>query len=458
MNVAYLAGALGAFVFGALVYKNKWHRLIPTKGIILASAALIGCYGLYIFFTQLAPATDQAMCFNIATAFLNGDYTAWNRGNYAQYYPHQNSLILYFALLQKLFGQGNFLAVQFINLLFAIMTAYYLAALSQKLLHFSSKSSIMLALLCFAPMMLYIVFVYGTLPGLGCALAGLYYGYCFLHEKKLRFCVYSSLFFSVAGLFKSNYMIFAIAMGIVYLFVAVYTRSLRPIIAILLLVGTYLLASFLVAFFIAHTIGFQPAEGMPTATWVAIGMQEGLRAPGWYNVYAIDTFTQHGFDAAATKQQVMADIAERIVYFSKNPAYAFDFFKIKTASIWIDSTFQSLWFQGVMNSSIELPLVVKSLLQGGTLAYLYEFVYGFIQPFVFLCSLLFLVKNRRSITVQQLIFGIIFIGGFLFHIFWEGKSQYTVVYFFLLIPYAIKGYQQTVVFLAQKWAARKNAP
>ena len=35
---------------------------------------------------------------------------------------------------------------------------------------------------------------------------------------------------------------------------------------------------------------------------------------------------------------------------------------------------------------------------------------------------------------------ILFIGGFLFHLVWEAKGQYTITYFILLIPYAVAGY------------------
>ena len=35
-----------------------------------------------------------------------------------------------------------------------------------------------------------------------------------------------------------------------------------------------------------------------------------------------------------------------------------------------------------------------------------------------------------------------FIGGFLFHMLWEAKCQYTTSYFILLIPYSMRGYLQ----------------
>ena len=47
------------------------------------------------------------------------------------------------------------------------------------------------------------------------------------------------------------------------------------------------------------------------------------------------------------------------------------------------------------------------------------------------------------IKFKELIFAIIFIGGFVFHLIWEAKCQYTITYFVLLIPYSIVGYKKT---------------
>ena len=41
----------------------------------------------------------------------------------------------------------------------------------------------------------------------------------------------------------------------------------------------------------------------------------------------------------------------------------------------------------------------------------------------------------------KLIFVITFIGGFLFHLVWEAKGQYTIIYAYLMIPYMLRGYQ-----------------
>ena len=40
------------------------------------------------------------------------------------------------------------------------------------------------------------------------------------------------------------------------------------------------------------------------------------------------------------------------------------------------------------------------------------------------------------------------LGGFLFHIFWEGKCQYTLPYYILLFPFSIQGYLSSSSYLA----------
>ena len=52
----------------------------------------------------------------------------------------------------------------------------------------------------------------------------------------------------------------------------------------------------------------------------------------------------------------------------------------------------------------------------------------------------YLIRDYKKIKGDKLIFILVFIGGFLFHIIWEAKCQYTITYFILLIPYSVKGY------------------
>ena len=52
------------------------------------------------------------------------------------------------------------------------------------------------------------------------------------------------------------------------------------------------------------------------------------------------------------------------------------------------------------------------------------------------CCLIFLIQNRKNISLDIIFLITIFIGGFSFHILWEAKSRYIIPYIVVLIPVA----------------------
>lgn len=56
--------------------------------------------------------------------------------------------------------------------------------------------------------------------------------------------------------------------------------------------------------------------------------------------------------------------------------------------------------------------------------------------FIFVLSILFLIKNRKDMSNEAVLLITIFLGGFFFHILWEAKSRYIIPYFVILIPIA----------------------
>ena len=67
-------------------------------------------------------------------------------------------------------------------------------------------------------------------------------------------------------------------------------------------------------------------------------------------------------------------------------------------------------------------------------------ILNLLQFMVLMGSLLFCVFDTSRIKNGWIMLQTIFVGGFLFHIFWEAKCQYTLPYFMLLVPLAVKGY------------------
>ena len=52
---------------------------------------------------------------------------------------------------------------------------------------------------------------------------------------------------------------------------------------------------------------------------------------------------------------------------------------------------------------------------------------------------MFVKFSSRRNDISTLMY-MIFVGGFVFHLFWEAKAQYTFPYYVLLLPLAISGY------------------
>ena len=60
--------------------------------------------------------------------------------------------------------------------------------------------------------------------------------------------------------------------------------------------------------------------------------------------------------------------------------------------------------------------------------------------------LIFLLRNK-DLTNEQILLILIFIGGFAFHLFWEGKSRYVLPYVIILIPIASIGIKENIQWI-----------
>ena len=71
---------------------------------------------------------------------------------------------------------------------------------------------------------------------------------------------------------------------------------------------------------------------------------------------------------------------------------------------------------------------------------------------IFGFTLIFLLLHRKRFEGWEL-FTLFFVGGLIFHTFWEGKSQYTYPYVFCLIPFAAYAFYA----MSEKLEARGRA-
>lgn len=419
---------------------KKFHRVLRIAG---------GLGILWILLMQFRPISDQRLAYESAQALLRKDWSPWvpeafiygkSVTGYAYTYPSQNGLILYFALAAALFGELGPYVLQMLNVLLLIGGMLYLAGFYKAVSVAESREGMTLLLLAFLPFTFYITFVYGTIPGFFCASAAMYYVYCFLQTGKWR-----DFFIGAAGvcgavLLKSNYLIVLTALLIYLVTGALFQKRLKLLAAAVLLVLIYAGSKGAVNLYLERTMGASVSEGIPMLAWVEMGLSESEKGPGWYNGYHVGVFSKNEANSEGTLAAVQEDLKDTLTFYKENPGEAVDFLVRKSETLWAEPAFQGLWIQEVKGGSPLIPGITGSLLEeGGILNRIFVVFFNYIQTLIYAGALLFLLLNMRRITWVQLMPGVIFIGGFLFHLVWEAKGQYSVCYFVLLIPYAAAG-------------------
>lgn len=439
--VKHIIAILAILFFGVIAKKKKLSRYINDKFVFAVACCVVGIYAAFICSTQLELISDQKNCFVSATQFLDGIYIAWKPERYAGRYPNQNGLILFFAFIQTLFGKGNALVLQFINLVSAVISVVFMSRISELAFGCEKKRNTALILLMYAPMMLYVTFTYGTMIGLCLSVIGIYYQMSFLKSGKWYGAVISAVCIPSAVMFKSNYLIVLVASVLVYLFYALYKKKIRNAIVVVLLICVYVLASVGVNTAIEKKTGMEISKGVPTVAWITMGMSESKRGPGWYSGYNEQLYFDAGYDSEKAHMQGVEDLKDRIDFLKSDLKYTSDFFVKKVLSMWSEPSFQSLWIQFVKPHQTEFPKWITDLFEvDSTVNRWYCQIYDIWQTATYFFVLVYLALNTKKIKIYQLLPGIIMLGGFLFHLFWEAKGQYSVIYFFLIMPYAISGF------------------
>lgn len=395
---------------------------------------------LWVLITQMIPVGDMESVLSAASQVAVGNFSAFEPAGYGHYYANQWGIIFLMSRVLMLAGQNNYLIFQFINILFLLLIAISMMHIVSLLFNSKATTQITLVLfLLFIPLPFYVTMVYGNIPGLGLSLFALWMLMEFLKKPTTKGVLLGSFAMGLAILIKQNYLIFLIAMLLILLVNFLKLRNIKTLVFIVILLVSYKTMDYGVEQYIEQYSEVQKEDTIPKTAWIAMGLQDGDRAPGWFNGYNVQSFALAEFNAKECDKIVRENISISLENFAYEKDYAIDFFSKKIATQWIDPTFQSFWRHAVDSYyTIDPAEFVHSITFGNVFDVLLVGM-NFIQTFVYfgvLCYLFFCIKN---IQTEELTLLVVFLGGFLFHIIWEGKATYTLSFFVCLIPYAAKG-------------------
>jgi hypothetical protein len=392
----------------------------------------------WVLLAHTTPKADQLEISRAAAHFCVGNFAALRRSGYLFVYPQQLGMSAVLELVYRVVGIGHFIAFQLLNALAVPVIFYALFRTTDVLFHSRRANNILLIMLfgCLPPI-LYATFVYGNVMALMFTLLAVLMEVQYLQTKRLSKFVYSAVFISAATLMKANSEIALVAMVLVFLVAFLADRDWRNIVLPVCLVAACWLSIFSLNAVYQLRSGVPIDKGTPTSVWVAMGLQDGPMAPGWWNTYSAVAYKRAGYSRSLADSRAKASIATSIGTFMQHPRSALTFFYLKFASQWNDPTYQSLWLNG-KSTDRGASSFVRNLYQGTLHTYLVGLM-NIYQSAVFLGALLCVVFLFRELDSQRLLLALVVLGGAVFHTVWEAKGEYIMQYFVMLVPYAAVG-------------------
>ena len=438
------------------INENKKLFLI-IKHVLLFLIFILGL--VWVLNTRFFPAADQYSMQKCVTDFFNEDYSSAYINGYLSINPWQHGLFMLSYIFASLFGDMNFIVLQVVNVFACV---FIFKALSEIVGLFKGSYFMQLCLIVtgvtFPIVLLYSYFVYGNMLGLAFALMAIKYELLFLNKKNVGCGFISSILIFMAILCKSNYQIYFIAMVLCSMFNLINEYDTKKIVYLGLLFIMFVASSILPTKFIENKTGTKIANGVSFYSYVAMGLQESERAPGWFNGFNYDSYAYCDNDTDKQVEYSKKEIDKRIELFKSDLDYADEFLSKKICSEWNNPTYQVFWnIQNKFDSGfIPSSFIINFVSLKNTFKIQkYLNILDSIIKFGALLFVMYLIFNKEN---EIYILPVTFVGGFLFLSFLsEAKAQYAILFSILLIPMAAIGYNYfTELIINQKNISGSN--
>lgn len=443
----YLQHIVLFLVFSCLLLFFRWKgrkRIFEKKYFGLVICIAIGAVSVLLAVAgQYYPKFDQRHVIEAAAALNEHDYSDFAAGNYLFVFPFQMGVVLYYQLLSLVFGNLNYIAFQIVNAVWIVLSAWLFMKISGLLWEKEKGYEAGTVVLCllFLPYLLYVTFLYGTVVGMAFALLSFYTMLLYEREQKLCWLLLSGLSMGIATVVKSNYMIFMIA-EIIYLLLAClsdkitnFKKNAPRLFLIAVLLVCFLVGRCGMNAYIDRLNDGNDVKGIPMLAWVAMGLQDGKAAPGWYNGYNNGVYIENDYDYDKTQAAVKEEIRRIVTRYPQDITTSISFFVKKVSSQWNNPTFQSLWVLEDRDGQDGLEWLLR-----GKGRYLYIFWVNLLQTWILAGVFLYALMRFKKSSLKEVLLPVTFIGGFLFHLFWEAEGLYAILYFPLLLPLSVCGY------------------
>lgn len=447
-NDNFFLNVIVLIISSALVYLVFWlveHiDLKRITGFLMAWTLIFGIF--FVCSAKLQPTEDSYIVTFFARQCARGDSSYYH--DYFKSFPFQFGFVLYEELLFRMFflvlpgapeGYSS-LALQGINVLWLALGYYAVIKCTQLATRNESVTKLTAVLLLFfnAPV-LFTTYMYGNIPGFALSVMGVWMFLDFQHTRRWWSGMLTGVFLALAVCIKLNSLIFVVAVCIVWVIRLIKKPQFKSVLFLLVTLALVLGVKGLPQKYYEQRCGESFGGGVPQLSWMAMGLNEGKTCSGWYdNRYTTSVYKGSGFDRGYTAAVAKDEIGDRLDYFKNEPVEAVHFFSRKLLSQWNEPTYQSLWNNQVRKKYSEPGQMYEFICSqfDRSIARMMNY-YQQLIFFGFTLGLLCLMRNK---SIRAAIFPLIVLGGLIYHLLFEAKSQYAMPYIILMIPVAAYGF------------------
>lgn len=435
--------------------KTKWklNEKINKKFIFGLGIVISVLLTIYVLAAMFYPRFDQRQVVYIAAQMLWGDYTEFQPGGYAEIYPHQNGILLFYEILTFIFGANNGVAIQMVNLIFIVASfaaLYFMfKLLTEKYLYTTA------AVMLFLPLWGFVSFIYGNVPGFSFGMWALYFALKYLQDKKWSAMIVGSVCMALSCVMKMNFMVLLITIIGIAFMETVKKKDFHYLLMAVVMTVFVLAGDKGVDMLVHEQTGLEETGGIPGVAYIAMGLHEQIyRGAGWYDNYSENIYEEYNHNTEIVKDVAVDDIEASIDSFKRHPQYMVGFFIRKVASMWNEPSYDSLSMQMERDSLHQAtPEWVSMLVDKGKVNSGVYQIMNLMQSLIMIGAFAYFALHFKNEDFTKNVFALFFLGGFLLHLLWEASSQYAIFYVMLLVPYAVVGYLD---FLRKLAGAKKR--
>ncbi len=451
-TIVYYSDDVFANLFWLIISAITMFILLPLmkKIPLAAEAAIVMAWtitfgAIWVFSANLAPTEDSFRVTDAAICFSNGTYGPLAEGErYFRDYSYQLGYVLFNEIIisiAKIFGEiKNLLFLEIINVFLLAFSYAAIIVINSRIFKDSRVRHITSLLLMFAAQpIIFSSFLYGIIPGFTFAVFALLFMILYLQKNKIVYSILMVIFTAISVMIKTNnYIILAAICCIVFVMMFRRRKFVSDIILIAATAALSVCVNPAVKTYYEHRANVDLGESVPFTSWFDMGIHEAVNAPGWYNpMYTIHTFKESDFDPETASEKSKESISKQIEYFKENPQYRKEFFYQKFMSQWNETTYQSIWNNKIRQHYYPMSPAAEWICGAGEKS-VKQYMDYYAQLIFATCmaGLIACLKNRNFLSVT---FPVVILGGMLYHILAEAKSQYSLPYFILMIGFAAYG-------------------